>query len=375
MTALSHAITPRVSRGARHRKQRNSMIQLSSAHWGTDQGKDVFLYTLAGGGVEASVSNYGGVLQSFLVNDAKGKPLDIVLGYDTLEAYKKGPYFFGAMIGPVADRLAEGRCTLDGKTVQLSKNAGPDSMHSGPCGFHAQVWDTEILEDRVVFYRTFLDGALGFPGEMRVRLGYSIPKPFTLRLTYHATCGREAALSFTNHSYFNLDGARRDCLDHALLIHSDVYAETAREVDPLVTGRLLDVSGTPFDLRALTRLGDPLRQTEDREIASAGGIDHYFKVRGKGFREAAMLQSAESGLRLSCRSDADGILVYTGNGLLNAAGKAGKRYDRHWGVCLETGQLPNAVNFPQHRASVLFEPGKEYQSVTEFAIDYPGASD
>lgn len=344
------------------------MVRVSRRNWGSADGKDIFLFDLACPGMSVSVSNYGAVLQSFEVEDARGNDLDIVLGYDTLGEYLSGRHFFGAMIGPLADRLEQGRCVLAGMTVQLPLNAGPDSMHSGPSGFHSQVWDWQTLPDGVLFRRAFPHLSLGFPGEMQVSLVYRLSSPFTLRMEYRAVCSRETALSFTNHSYFNLDGAQRDCRDHVLQVFSDAFAQTAREQDPLVTGRFLFVQGTPLDLRAGARIGDVITRNEHREIAAAGGIDHFYRGRGEGFRDMARLSSKRSGLGLTCRTDADGILVYTGNGLSDSAGKAGMTYGKHWAVCLETGQMPNAVNFQGFRERVVFAPGEEYRSVTEFAV-------
>lgn len=345
------------------------MVQVSRRDWGTHKGKDVSLFTVAGEGLIFTVSNYGGVLQSFITRDARDEPLDIVLGYDSLEDYLAGRHYFGAMIGPIADRMAQGRCTLAGQTVQLPKNAGPDSMHSGPDGFHSQVWDWEILPDGVKFYLCFPEGSLLFPGVMQASLVYRVPRLNTLRLEYRAACSMETALSFTNHSYFNLEGVRRDCLDHSLQVISDNYAETTCGPAPLVTGRFPEVAGTPLDFRADARVGDAVGQSWHREIAAAGGIDHYYKVKGSGFRNAAKLSCEHSGLRLVCRTDAGGVLVYTGNGLSKMNGKSGTEYGKHWGVCLETGELPNAVNLPKHRASVLLSPGEEYRRAAEFIVE------
>ncbi len=345
------------------------MVQVSRRDWGTHEGKEVSLFTVAGEGLIVSVSNYGGVLQSLIARDAGDEPLDIVLGYDSLGDYLAGRHFFGAMIGPIADRMAQGRCTLAGQTVQLPRNAGPDSMHSGPDGFHSQVWDWETLPDGVRFSLCFPEGSLLFPGRMQASLTYRIPRLNTLRLEYRAACSVETSLSFTNHSYFNLEGARRDCLDQSLKVFSDHYAETTCGPAPLVTGRFPEVADTPLDFRAETRIGDAVGQAWNREVAAADGVDHYYKVRGSGFRIAARLSCAHSGLRLACRTDAGGVLVYTGNGLSEVNGKSGMKYGKHWGVCLETGELPNAVNLPEHRASVLLSPGEEYCRATEFIVE------
>ncbi len=321
------------------------------------------------GGMRARVSNYGGVLQSLEIQNSAGKKLDVVLGYDRLEDYLASDTFFGAMIGPIADRMDEGKCVLNGTQVQLPHNAGPDSMHSGTKGFHSQVWEWKWLEDGVAFTRCFGPEDIGFPGQMEVELCYKMKEKNVLRLEYSAQCTCETAVSFTNHSYFNLDGAENSCLDHDLYLNADRYAETRREQDPICTGRALEVKGTPFDFRQGRRLKEALSHVDFAELRSGGGVDHYFLVPGEGMRLHASLQSLKSGLKLSCFSDAPGVLVYTGNGLEAEAGKAGAVYGKHWGVCLETGRFPNAVNFPQRRAKVLLLPGQRYESATEFRFD------
>ena len=330
-------------------------------------GRDIWLFQIEGERMSAAVTNFGGILQSLFVRDARGETLDVVLGYDTLAEYIADGTFFGAMIGPIADRMDGGRCVLAGKQVELPKNAGPDSMHSGPRGFHRQIWDWEELPDGISFSRRFSDGELGFPGSLGVRLNYRLNGD-ALRLEYAARSDTETALSFTNHSYFNLDGARGDCRSHVLKLSASQYAETRRQTDPIATGRLLDAAGTPLDFRSGRAVGDAAARAEFPEIRAAGGVDHYFACDGEGFRTMATLASPASGLTLTCSSDAPGLLVYTGNGLDGVAGKGGKIYGRHWGVCLETGRFPNAVNFPGRREGVLLQPGEAYESATEFAF-------
>ncbi len=346
------------------------MATISSQRWGEHQGKEVRLFTVEGKGIRIAVSNCGGILQSLVVEDRHGAPTDIVLGYDTLTEYLADDYFFGAMIGPIADRMDSGKCHLAGTDVQLPLNAGPDSMHSGPHGFHSRVWDWEELPDGVAFHGKFSQPDMAFPGEMTVRLAYRLSAPGTLRLEYAASSTAEMAFSFTNHSYFNLHGAKRDCRDHTLWLNSKAYAQTTCTDAPLVTGTLVDTSGSPMDFSQPARIGDALSHAEHREITSAGGVDHFYMVDGQGFRKAATLRSLQTGISLTCSSDADGILVYSGNGIDNRRGKQGLTYQRNWGTCLETGQLPNAVNLPQYRDRVVYQPGEAYKSATEFVVSH-----
>jgi len=331
-------------------------MQIDKRYWGEMEGKPVHLYDIIDGNTRLSVSDYGALWHSFVIGSE-----DFVLGYDTPEEYKKQQTFFGAMVGPIADRMAEGSCVLDGKTVQLEKNAGPDSMHSSNIGFHNRIWDAEIIEDGLCFTSLYEND--GLPGNIRVCLIYRLAGN-TVRIEYSAETDTETALSFTNHSYFNLDGGKNHCRGHILTVHADQYAETMREAEPIASGRALQVEGTPLDLRGGVRLGDVLRRDDFPEIRRAGGVDHFFIVNGEGMRLHAEIEAEN--WKLECRSDAPGVLVYTANGLEDGAGKNGLPHGRNYAICLETECFPNAVNIGHLRKGVLIPAGGKYASATEF---------
>lgn len=342
--------------------------------WGYEQNREVFLFELNACGLRARVSNYGGILQALYVNDANGIQQDVVLGYDTLEEYRSSDTFFGAMVGPVADRIDGGKFTAGGKNVQLPLNAGPDTMHSGSNGFHAKVWDWEFLSDGIGFFRTFSSEETGFPGILNAKLTYRIPDENVLRIEYAAVCDHDIPVSFTNHSYFNLDGGKNHCRDHVLSINASRYAQTIRENDPICNGNTPTVEGTPFDFRNGKRLGDALSCTDFHEIQTGGGVDHFFLVDGEGMREHAGIYSGVSGISLSCRSDAPGVLVYSGNGLMDEPGKGNNRYGKNFAICLETERFPNGVNLPAWRDQVMLPANTPYESAAEFifAVQKPG---
>lgn len=345
-------------------------MRIEEKQWGSVRGQAAHIYEIDGEkGLSVSISDYGGVIQSLKYRKVDGSVVDIVLGYDTLEEYVDSCTFFGACIGPIADRMAEGRCILNGEDVRLPLNAGPDSMHSGTNGFHSQVWNAEILSVGVALSRRFTRDETGYPGELCAKIGFRIADGNALRIEYEGVCDIETALSLTNHSYFSLNGGGKDCRDQRLKLFADEYAETMRDIEPIVTGRALPVSGTPFDLREGGRLGDVLDQSDFREIRTGGGIDHYFITPGTGFRPHAVLEDKESGLRLTCLSDAPGLLVYSANGLDAEKGRGGAVYGRNYAVCFETERFPNAVNLPQRRSKVILKPGERFRSVTEFRIE------
>ena len=345
----------------------NEFISVRKLPWGTVNEKNVSLYELSRpGGISVKVSDYGGILQSFLLPGERER--DIVLGYDTAEEYRRSQTFFGASVGPLADRVGGASLCLGGRKISLEQNAGEDCMHSGSAGFHAQFWNSEPLPDGVRFFASFTDAPL--PGALDVSIAYTLPTADTLRISYDAVCTEETALSFTNHSYFSLEapGEGRSCLGERLTLFASRYAETDCSSQPLVTGKALSVEGTPFDFRAGAVLEGRISAKDFPEIAAAGGVDNFFLTDGEGFRRQARLLSADGKTELICRSDAPGILVYTGNGLINEKGKNGERYGKHGGVALETENFPNAVNLPERRESVLMKPGEHFHTVTEFTV-------
>lgn len=311
------------------------------------------------GGLCVRVSDLGGLLQSVVLPDG----WQAVLGYDTPEEYLRAETFFGACIGPIADRMPGGSCVLGGETVTLPHNAGPDTMHSGPDGFHAQKWNAEILPDGVRLCRSFTRADTGFPGTLDAQICVRV-RGCTLRLEYAAKCDRETAVSFTNHSYFRL--GEDSCREQILRVNASRYAETTCTDAPACTGVARSVEGKPLDFRRSARIGDALDRLDFPEIASAGGIDHYFLIDGAGMREHARLTAGSR--ELICSSDAPGVLVYTANGLVAEPGRNGEIYGRNAAVCLETERFPNAVNLPNLRSGVLLQPGEVYESATEFCF-------
>ena len=337
------------------------MVQVEKQAWGQVNGKPVHLFHIKNdSGMELRISDYGCVLQSWLANG-----LDLVLGYDTLQEYLASETFFGAAVGPIADRLQNGKLEIGGQTVQFPLNAGPDCMHSGPKGFHSRIWNGEILANGVAFSYTYPAEENPLPGKLSVTIRYLL-KENGFRIEYEAQSDCDTLLSLTNHSYFTLSGGRSDCRGDLLRINADVYAETTRETDPVCTGRMLPVENTPLDFRTAKPVADALSQSGFPELRRSGGVDHYFPVNGSGMREHARLQSGK--LTLVCTSDAPGVLIYTANGLDAEAGKNGQIYGKNFAVCMETECFPNAANFPEHRRQVFLPAGEIFTSCTEYQI-------
>ena len=341
-------------------------MRVSRRRWGRVENGEAELFDIDGGSVRAVVSNFGGIVQSLVVKDARGRDADVVLGYDAPEEYRKADNFFGAMIGPIADRIADGRFSIGDEVVQMPKNAGPDSMHCGDLGFHRVLWDWEILGDGVRLRRRFRPFECGLPGTLEACVTYRVTGEAALQIGYAARCDRPTMLSFTNHSYFALDGGTGGCGNQVLRVNSEAYAVTERETDPVCRGATAPVDGTPLDFRRGARIGERVDRTDFPEITRAGGIDHWFQVGGSGLREMAELCSPQSGIRLTCLSDAPGVLVYTSNGLADGTGKRGEPYRRRSAVCLEAERFPNGVHSPDWRDGIALDAGAWYHSVTEY---------
>lgn len=345
------------------------MVRVEKQQWGSVDGKTVHLFHIWNtSGMKLSVSDYGGVIQSWIVTKPDGGKIDIVLGYDTLREYIAGETFFGAAVGPIADRLAGGKCEISGKTLQFPLNAGPDCMHSGSNGFHSRIWNWEILENGLALSYAYSPEENPLQANLQVSIRYLADENNGFCIEYAAKADRETLLSLTNHSYFTLSGGQTDCRNDLLTVHADVYARTMRESDPICTGETCSVEHTPMDLRCGVRIGDVLAQDAFPEIRTAGGIDHYFPVNGSGMREHARLYSPENGMTLVCQSDAPGVLIYTANGLERELGKGGLVYGKNYAVCMETECFPNGANFPQHRSQVLLPAGETFASCTGYRI-------
>ncbi|MFB9993206.1 aldose epimerase family protein [Deinococcus oregonensis] len=361
--------------------------------WGqTPAGQPVTLYTLHSAGLQVRISTYGGVIVGVDAPDRRGELADITLGHDTLSPYLSrdtSPYF-GALIGRYGNRIARGKFELDGQEYSLTCNNGANALHGGPHGFDQQLWHAEPSTSSagasLSLSRVSEDGEEGYPGRLTVTVTYTLTPDHTLRIDYAAQTDRPTILNLTNHTYWNLGGGERDVLDHLLSVQADQYTPTDETQIP--TGELADVTGTPFDLRQPTLLGDALAVPHE-QFERAGGFDHNFVLNpsadegvGVGLLEAdgvgnlrvvATLQHPASGRRLSVSTTEPGIQVYSGNFLDGSIrGKGGQAYGHRWSVCLETQHFPDSPNQP-HFPPTRLEPGQTYQSSTIYAFSVDNA--
>jgi len=330
----------------------------------------VKVYTLRNShGVEAQIINYGGIVVSLKVPDRNGKFADVVLGLPKLQDYiaKNDPYL-GAIIGRYGNRIAKGRFTLNGVEYKLAVNNGENHLHGGIKGFDKVIWTGRQIrtKDGPAVVLTYLskDGEEGYPGNLRVRVVYTLTSKNELKIDYSATTDKDTVINLTHHSYFNLAGeGNGDILNHELTINADRFVPT--DAGSIPTGELRKVAGTPFDFLTSTAIGSRINQ-DDEQLKLGNGYDHTFVINGTPgqLRLAATARETSSGRVMEVWTTEPGMQLYTGN-FLNGSltGKSGKPYARRSGFCLETQHYPDSPNQPSFPTTTL-KKGATYKSTT-----------
>lgn len=324
-------------------------------------GTAVDLYTLTNrNGLVAKITNYGTIITELHVPDRRGRLGDVVLGFDNLGQYLQKHPYFGASVGRVANRIAKGRFTLDGKTYQLAINNGPNHLHGGLVGFDKKVWKAEPQADAAVkFSYTSPDGEEAYPGTLQVTVFMSLTDENELRIDYTATADQATPVNLTNHSYFNLLG-QGPILEHELLLAADYYTPVDAGLIP--TGEIKTVKGTPLDFTTPRPIGSRIKQVGNEET----GYDHNFVLNGggKALTLAARVSEPLSGRVLEVHTTQPGVQLYTANYLDGTLkGKNGISYGRQTAFCLETQHYPDSVNHPNFPSTIL-RPGQTYRQTT-----------
>ncbi len=333
----------------------------------TPDGSAVDLFTLTNDhGVTANITNYGGILVALTTPDRHGNAGDIVLGFDTLAEYLDHNPFFGALCGRYANRIANGKFTLDGVAYKLAQNDGSNHLHGGQRGFDKVVWQATEQSDEnsamlKLTYRS-PDGEEGYPGNLTVTVTYTLNNQNELRIDYTAITDKATILNLTNHSYFNLAGSG-DILNHVVTLNADCFTPVDATLIPI--GELRAVEGTPMDFRQPTAVGARIEQ-DDEQLKLGIGYDHNWVINNPGnLRLAATVQESTSGRRLDVYTTQPGIQFYTGNFLTHLVGKEDAIYDRRSALCLETQHFPDSPNQAQFPSTVL-KPGEQFAETTVF---------
>lgn len=328
----------------------------------TPDGQEVTRFTLTNShGHSVSVMNWGATLMDVNVPDRDGKLANVNLSFDTLEPYLAGHPYFGSTVGRFCNRIGEGKFTIDGKTYQVTTNAGKHHIHGGKVNFTYQYWQGESYseDDRVGvrFKLTSPDGQEGFPGTVEATVDYSWNDASELTVAFTATSDAPTHINLTNHSYWNLGGAGSGtALDHVATIEADQWLDVDEDLIP--TGKLNDVEGTVLDFRNATALGERVDQ-----LPATKGYDHCYVVRGAPgkLRKAALVVDPETGRSLELETTQPGMQLYTANHLPGNERSAG--HGGHEAFCVETQHYPNAPNresFP----TTLLKPGETLHEVT-----------
>jgi aldose 1-epimerase len=331
----------------------------------TPEGTPIELYVLTNGRITAKVMTYGAIVTELHVPDRAGKPADVVLGFDNLDAYLAGHPHFGATTGRVANRIAKAHFTIDGKEYSLAANNGPNSLHGGRKGFDKVVWKAADVSGpagpAVKFSYQSPDGEEGYPGNLSVCVTYTVTSDDSLKIGYTATTDQATPVNLTNHSYFNLAGpASGSILGHELTLAADLY--TAADDEFIPTGEIKPVRGTPLDFTTPTTIGARIDQIK----GDPGGYDHNYVIRAdtKSPAFAARVREPGSGRVMEMFTTEPGVQLYTGN-FLNGTlkGKGGVIYKKQQGFCLEAQHFPDSVHHPNF-PSIILRPGSSYTQTT-----------
>lgn len=337
--------------------------------WKTPGGEAITMYSLSNeNGIRADVMNYGAILVNLLVPDRNGKLADVVLGYDKLEKYFDNGNFFGAFVGPIANRTADAKFKLDGKTYRLDVNDGKNNLHTHfDHGFQKRIFaaKTDEKKNSVTFTLSMKDGELGLPGNRRFSITYTVTDDNGLQIDYDAKTDKKTLFNPTNHSYFNLRGHETgSVLTQELWLHCSRFTEIAEGAIP--TGRLMPVAGTPLDFTTPAPIGQRIR-SRFPQMRLVCGYDHNFVSDSKPgeLSKIAVLSDQESGRCMEVYTDMPGIQVYSANWVGRHKGKGGAQYKRRCAVALETQYFPNSANEPNFDKPVV-EPGKPFHSTTVY---------
>jgi aldose 1-epimerase len=347
---------------------------LDRANFQTEvDGKQTDLFTLKNqNGMEVCVTNFGGRIVSIMVPDREGKLQDVVLGFDSVQDYINKPSDFGASIGRYANRIANGRFTLNDSTYQLPLNNFGHCLHGGPKGFQYRVYDAQQIDDKTLqlTYKA-ADGEEGFPGNITCKVTMALTEDNAIDIQYEAETDAPTIVNMTNHSYFNLDGDAQSNAEQLLTVNADEF--TPVDSTYMTTGEILPVEGTPMDFRTPTPVGARIDNFDYEQLKNGNGYDHNWVLNTKGDinQVCATLKSLKTGIVLDVYTTEPGIQVYTGNFLDGTlSGKHGVVYNKRASVCLETQKYPDAPNKPEWPSATL-NPGEKYTSrcIYKFSVD------
>lgn len=312
-------------------------------------------------GLQAEILDYGVIIRSIIVPDKNRQPVDVVLGYDTLSEYIADDCYLGATIGRCANRIKNARFQLNGNTYELFANNGANHLHGGKYGFNKHIWDSCQNENCVVFSRVSPDGEEGYPGNLMIRVAIGWEHN-TLRIQYEAQTDRDTVVNFTNHSYFNLNGAGIGNINqHLLEVKADRY--TLNGPDGAPTGEIVPVENSAMDFRTPKPIGQAAENNEPC-VQFFHGYDSNFIISGHPIATAV---GDRTGITLIADTDQPGVQLYTANALTDRKGKSGLDYGFRSAFCLETQHFPDSIHHPDWPSCIL-RAGETFRSFTTYTF-------
>ncbi|NMA60573.1 MAG: galactose mutarotase [Firmicutes bacterium] len=336
--------------------------------WGVVQGKPVERFILGQAGkIQMGITNYGAAITSLWAPDRQGNLGDVVLGYDSLQAYKECTRSLGVIVGRHANRIEGASFSLNGRTYQLAANNGPNHIHGGPRGFGKAIWRPTVVKgrdgDALQLSYFSPHGEEGYPGNLQVRVTYDLTQEGDLWIDYWAQTDQDTVVNLTNHAYFNLAGYGL-ILDHKLQLFADFYTPINEQSLPI--GEIRMVENTPLDFRTLTPIGAMI-DTDHEQLRFGQGYDHNWVIREEkqGLNQAARVEHQASGRVLEVFTTKPGIQFYSGNFLDGIQGKGGISYPKRSGFCLETQYFPNSLRY-SHFPSAILQAGEIYAHSTMY---------
>ena len=331
----------------------------------TKDGKEVELYTIENkAGMKAQVTTYGAILVRLFAPDKDGKLDDVVLGFDQLEDYFVNGSFFGATIGPSANRIKDAKFSIDGNTYQLDVNDGPNNLHSQfDQGYHKRLWSATNNDNSVTFSMVDADGTMGFPGNKKLQVTYTVTEDNALQIHYDGVSDKKTILNMTNHSYFNLGGHKaKEIYDEIMWIKASHYTPVVAGAIP--TGEIAPVAGTVMDFTTPKKVGQDI-DADCEQLKLVQGYDHNWAIDdydGK-IQLIAKVTDEDAGRTMEVYSDLPGVQFYAGNCIAPIIGKEGEHYGPRKALCLETQYFPNSANETNFIQPIL-EAGDTYNTTT-----------
>lgn len=334
------------------------------------KGEEVYRYTIKNGkGMQVSFIDLGAAVVSIQVPDKNNQMREVALSYDDPFLYEKETTYFGAIVAPYANRIADAKFEIDGVCYELDANNNENNLHSGCNGLAKKIWQVEELDNhKIVFTYHVKDMEYGFPGNVSYRVTYEVTEKNELAISYYATTDKKTAINMTNHTYFNLNGATSGNIEkHTLWIKANAYTPV-KDAKAIPMGIDAAVEGTPFDFRNAKEIGRDIEMDFD-QLCYGQGYDHNFVLdkEVEGLEKIATVVGDVSGIQMDVWTDCIGVQLYTGNFLDGDLGPDGHHYVRRAGLCLETQYFPNSINEPNF-VTPITDAGCIYETKTVYAF-------